>query len=380
SLTEDCGCPALMRESTTVANLCVPETCGTNDIRDDDENCETCPGELIVDGNVCKCPVNQRLEDGTTDMCEIPPACMNDLERVDPESPCACPSTMKATRADATMCVPITCGARQIRLSDATEACMTCTDDLGPNPARNMCVCSDNTMRPIAPGATTCEIPPACMNDLERANPLAECACLPGMQPTAADDTMCEPIPANDDEIENAEYAIGIGAASFVGLIVYNYYIGGPGIWDYFGFAPTYNFSHSGGGSVYSAGARLEYAREDFSAFWGAKRAPNNGNVIYTSGMKFAKDYWTVAYNAEAENESAAYNLSAGVQIKDGIFAYKSGIAGEYIAEEETDDFSAGWQNAVELNYQGWKITPIANIYWGETTATDFRLNLQYRF
>ncbi|MGI9307273.1 MAG: hypothetical protein ACR2P5_08240 [Gammaproteobacteria bacterium] len=413
------NCPADMRHSNN--EKCVPALCDADEIRvdnsaaDNHDECMACGanevsnaqtnagGAVITEGtscaectgalnpntarNMCVCDDNTmrpartgnmntcvpkncaagETRDEENDMCASSNCVAGEIRINNPGAPdhdtcMACVGGLKAN-GDNNGCVPQTCALNQVRISD--ESCRTCTG---------------NTVSGATSAAEGMDACIPCTGQLDP-NPSGNmCACPPGMQLIAGTASACEAVAAADEN-KNAEYAAAIGGAAFIGALIYNYYIGGAGV---FQFTPSYAFSRGGGESAYSAGGRLEYADKELTAFWGAGRAPDSGNLIYASGMKYAKDFWSIAYAAETEKDETEYQISADIRYEDGIFAYRSGLAGEYgVAEgasQTTDSRSLVWRNAVELNYQGWKITPLANVYWGEYAATDFRLNLRYEF
>ncbi|MBE8158123.1 MAG: hypothetical protein HAW59_01855 [Betaproteobacteria bacterium] len=255
---------------------------------------------------------------------------------------------------------PTTCGVNEMQAPNGI-GCVCATGFTG-NPGacvQTPTTCGVNEMQ--APNGIGC----VCATGFT-GNPGA-CVQIPPPAPPAAN---------NDSDEKRTEAVIGIMGIALFGIL-YNGGLTGGGE---FGLTPDYTFAHNSGVMIHSYGGRLDYAADNFSAYYAAKKTAASG-FVYSAGMEYAKDFYNLAYNAKSEGDNTAANIAAGLKWQSGILQYQSGITAEYELTKIADDFSAYWNNAAELKYQGWKITPSANIYFrqGEEFGDNINLRLNLR-
>ena len=177
---------------------------------------------------------------------------------------------------------------------------------------------------------------------------------------------------------------VAIGAIAVIGLAAWAFSSGDT---KAFNFTPHYRFSHNDGFSSYSYGSRVDFQKDNISAFWDARQAISGGETsewIYTGEMKYAKDFWHTKYASQVQGKTADMQFSAGGKWKSGIWQYQSGITAEYGITETTDDFSAFWRNSITADFGGWRLLPSANFYWRGSgniwESGNFRIDLRRTF
>ena len=177
------------------------------------------------------------------------------------------------------------------------------------------------------------------------------------------------------------EIAMGVGAAAFVGLIVYGSWTGNP---NAFSFSPETSFSHQNGWTNYSYGSRLEFRENHLSAYWGATQRNNNGETDsweYRTGVKYTKDFWSAGFDSINYGETAAWDVSFAAQWRSGTWRWQSGINADYRLDESGEDAAAYWNTNLLLLHNRWAISPSVGLYWrdGDSFGEDARIRINLR-
>ena len=180
------------------------------------------------------------------------------------------------------------------------------------------------------------------------------------------------------------EIAMGVGAAAFVGLIVYNSWTGNP---NSFSFSPETSFSHQNGWTNYSYGSRLEFREDNLSAYWSAVQKHSAGETDsweYGTGIKYTKDFWSAGFDSVNYGETAAWDISFAAQWQSGIWRWQSGINADYRLDESGEDAAVYWNTNLLLLYNRWAISPSVGLYWREDESfgedARIRINLRREF
>lgn len=172
---------------------------------------------------------------------------------------------------------------------------------------------------------------------------------------------------------------IAVGAVAVIGLAAL---LLSGGDADAFSITPNYPLINNNGFSSYSYGSRVDFQKDNWSAFWSANQAVSGGgDWIYKGELRYAKDFWDVAYKSRLRDKTATWDLTTAMQWQTGIWHWQSRINTRYQIAETDEILSAKWRNSLELDYNGWQITPAANAFWRQDNADwNLRLTAEYRF
>ena len=432
--TNTCICPAGMRPASGQPEVCVPQTCGANEIRATDDTCAACDsnatadttantcacntgftgdgmtctaivcmGDLMLNGNRCECPSGME-PDGTADGCQF--ICVSPMVPNAANDGCECPAGMSPDPNDTTntRCIPSVVCTSPMVLNMSTNMC-ECPSGFEPDGTQTGCrpVCSGGGVRNVD-GVCECFsghdlVGGTCVVECganEMRNNAGICILECGVNEVRNDAGVCvlespdpsvlpEAVPSppkSDDANITAARAIG---ALFIGTMLYNVVTPAEGI---FRLTPNYAFSAGGGGSSYSYGTRLDYTGDGgYSAYWSAVRnhvGAKAGVWNYAAGMEVVGGVWRFGYENRITGKKTDWEITAELSDGWGILDWRSGVVWDYRSDGFGGDASAFWRNSLGADLGNWRLMPSADFYWrGGGNLLDggnFRLNLRREF
>ena len=184
---------------------------------------------------------------------------------------------------------------------------------------------------------------------------------------------------------DRGEVILGVGAAAFVGLAVYGLWDGNP---NAFTFSPEHSFSLNEKTASYSYGSRLDFAQDEWTAYWGANRAHRGGAAQewrYFTGMTYGGELWSASFDAVNYNDETSADMGLSANYASGIWRWHGGVNADYSIDKLGEKDAAAYFNAgAVLDYNGWQLKPAANLYWreGKNFGDDasFRIELRRGF
>ena len=181
---------------------------------------------------------------------------------------------------------------------------------------------------------------------------------------------------------DRGEVVLGVGAAAFVGLAVYGLWDGNP---NAFTFSPEHSFSLNEKTAAYSYGSRLDFAQDEWTAYWGATRAHRGGVAQewrYFTGMTYGGELWSASFDAVNYNDETSADMGLSANYASGIWRWHGGVNADYSIDKLGEKDAAAYFNAgAVLDYNGWQLKPAANLYWreGKNFGDDASFRIELR-
>ena len=167
-----------------------------------------------------------------------------------------------------------------------------------------------------------------------------------------------------------------IGGVAVVGGLIWLLSSGGAA--GEFNFTPDFGYAINESGYAANAGGRMDFRKDKWHLYYTGGQTNANGdfgNFRYSSGGKYAADFWTAAFSESVSGKTADYDFSLSANFAGEIWE----ISPVYHLHSRHKKDKTETHNALNLesvlHYNRWIIRPAAGFRW--ENANDLTQKLQ---